>query len=350
MRMETNKTRTGWIDVLKLLGILAIFAGHLGFETGYLHDFVFWYHVPLFFFASGIFAGGQSETKFVDAVKRRFSQIMIPYFFLVILNMLLLAFTTDQDLMTFIRYGKQFVWGIRNQMPASSLWFFSCIFCTWLLFEILRRLLKKDFLVIPAAVVIYFLSITVFPHRPDQEPSWFWNIDSACYYLIYYAFGYALRSKLLAPRREAYGFKGYLRLAGAAVLAGYVLSVYFKDDRIGAFLYRTVPAVELIYPVVQAMLIIYLNVILAKILENFRPLCLAGQETLWLCGNEAIVKKALEAAAGIAGWQIQIVGALPAIIYASVMAVMILKAFLPAEKALYQKCRQYLIKLGIKWA
>ena len=51
-----EKQRVEWIDIFKLLGIVAIFCGHLGTETGGLHDFVFMYHVPLFFFASGIFA------------------------------------------------------------------------------------------------------------------------------------------------------------------------------------------------------------------------------------------------------------------------------------------------------
>ena len=51
----TEKTRIEWIDILKLLGMIAIFCGHLGEGSGRLRTFVFYYHVPLFFFASGRF-------------------------------------------------------------------------------------------------------------------------------------------------------------------------------------------------------------------------------------------------------------------------------------------------------
>lgn len=50
---EKNRLRIAWIDILKALGILAIFCGHMGDGTGHLNRFVFMYHVPLFFSLRG---------------------------------------------------------------------------------------------------------------------------------------------------------------------------------------------------------------------------------------------------------------------------------------------------------
>lgn len=339
-----EKTRVEWVDILKLLGIIAIFCGHLGEGTGKLHGFVFSYHVPLFFFASGIFADSLKNLSFKDAVKKRFGQIMIPYIFLAIINMVVIIATSDKDFITYVKYIKQFIFGIRNQMPASSLWFFSCIFCTGVLFEILRRFLKRNVLILLASAALYFISITLFPNNPGMQPSWIWNIDSACYYLIYYALGYVLHTKLLGLMDWKQGTDkkaAILWIIGTALLTGYVVSVYLQEDIIGNILNRTIPGFHMIYSVVRTMLIIFLNLILAKILEGFPPLAYAGTQTLWLCGNEMVVKKILEAAVSVLGMQIEITGALPAILYAAVMAVVIIRVLLPIEKKLYQKCQQY---------
>ena len=343
-RME--KARVEWADILKILGIIAVFCGHLGEETGKLHDFVFYYHVPLFFFASGIFAGSSKELSFKDVVKKRFGQIMLPYIFLTFINMGVIIVTSDKNFIIYLKYIKQFIFGIRNQIPASSLWFFSCIFCTGVLFEILRRLLKKNVLILLTAAALYFISITLFPNNPSIHPSWIWNVDSACYYLIYYALGYALHTRLLDLmdwKQETDKKTVVLLLIGITFLAGYVLSVYLQEDIIGNILNRAISGFSMIYPVVRAMLIIFFNLILAKILEGFPLLACAGTQTLWLCGNEMVVKKILEAAVSLLGMQIEITGVLPAIIYAAVMAAVIIRVLLPIEKKLYQK---YLLKGG----
>lgn len=340
-----ERKRVEWVDIFKLLGILAIFCGHLGKGGEKLHDFVFCYHVPLFFFASGIFAGNLEGLRFKDAVIKRFRQIMVPYIFLVIINMIVIIITSDNDFITYLKYVKQFIWGIRNQMPASSLWFFSCIFCTGILFEVLRRLLKKSGLILLASAALYVISITLFPNNPGVQPSWIWNIDSACFYLIYYALGYALHTRLLAEPKAMDKKRAFFFMVGTALLAGYVLSIYLQEDVIAQFLYR-IPRMDMIYPLLRTMLIIIFNLILAKILGSFHFLSYMGAQTLWLCGNEIVVKKLLNAAVEIIGLQIEITSPLSVIVYASIMAVVIIKVLMPIEKKLYQKYQQYLVQLG----
>lgn len=344
-----EKTRVEWIDIFKLLGIIAIFCGHFGEAGGRLHFFVFCYHVPLFFFASGIFAGNLEKLSFKEAVKKRFVQIMVPYAFLVVLNMIVIVITSGEDLLTYMKYVKQFIWGIRNQMPVGALWFFTCIFCTGVIFDALRRVCKKNVLIFLASAALYLISVTLFQNRPDQQPSWFWNIDSACHYMVYYALGYILRKKLTGEggdtdKASSEGHAGksgrkksYLFWIGAVLVTGYAVTVYVQEDIAGNLLVRMIPAAAMVYPVLRAVLLIFFNLVLAKLLEGFHFLAYAGAQTLWLCGNESIVKAILGAAAELAGLRIEVTNELTALIYAAVMTVVIITCLLPIEQRLYQK-------------
>ncbi len=337
----TERARIEWIDILKLLGMIAVFCGHFGAQSGRLYEFVFCYHVPLFFFVSGIFAGNVDGSSFKDAVKKRFDQIMIPYAFLVVINMAVIVLTENADLITYLRYVKQFILGIRNQIPAAALWFFPCIFCMGVLFDILRRVCRKDILIFFSAVVLYVVSVTLFPNRPDVQPSWIWNIDSACHYMIYYALGYALRKKLTGGKERTRLFS-----IGAVIVTGYALSVYVQEDIAGRMLCHAIPAAGAVYPVLRAVLLIAFHIVLAKILEGFHFLSYAGTQTLWLCGNESIVKTLLGSLAGLAGLRIEVTNEVTAFLYAVVMTIVIIMVLLPVEQGLYRKCREDFTKFG----
>ena len=73
--------RIGYIDIAKGLGILVIVLAHNDL-AGYhptLHKFIYAFHIPLFFFLSGMFF--RPERTFGDTFKRRFNTLLKPYFF-----------------------------------------------------------------------------------------------------------------------------------------------------------------------------------------------------------------------------------------------------------------------------
>ena len=339
-----EKNRIAWIDLLKLTGIIAIFCGHLhsGDGTERLYNFVFLYHVPLFFFVSGLFADRLESLTFSEAFLKKCKQLLLPYSFLVILSMIVIVLTTPKDFITYLKYLKQFIWGIRNQMPASSLWFFSCLFVMSIFFDLLRRLLKRRSFLAAASFILYLLSCTVFPHNPSVQPSWFFNIDSACHYMIYYALGYSLSSFLKKEVICRKKWQKLLVMASAVLLACYLVMVYTDEDFLG-HLFFALPFADYLYPIVRAMLIISFHIILARSLADSIPsFARMGQETLWLCGNEMIVKKILLAAAGTVNLQITITDALSAVLYAVIMTLFILKVLLPVEKKCYAKYTEYI--------
>lgn len=73
--------RIGYIDIARGLGILIIVLAHNDL-AGYhptLHKFIYSFHIPLFFFLSGMFF--RPARPFGETIRRRFNTLMKPYFF-----------------------------------------------------------------------------------------------------------------------------------------------------------------------------------------------------------------------------------------------------------------------------
>ena len=337
-----SKDRVAWVDILKVLGILAIFCGHMGKNTGNLYVFVFLYHVPLFFFASGLFAGKMEGLSFWNVIKKKFNQILLPYFFLAVVNMVVLILLNEADFITYIKYVKQFIWGIRNQLPAAAMWFFSCLFCTAIIFDILRRVLKRKSLLLLVSLFSYLIAIKLFPNRPDITPSWFFNLDSAFYYLIYYTIGYVAGDLLMGKYSGCeFKLKRLFDVVGVLLLFFYIYTVYMEKAFLGDLMI-SIPMIGLFYPIIRAVLIIFGNIAVAKVLEECNTLRYIGSQTLWLCGNESIAKNIVNAAVGILGGSIEIRNALSAIIYASALILFIIYLLMPLEKKAFHYCFTYL--------
>lgn len=65
------------ITVAKALGIILMVIGHARINR-YSHDFIYLFHMPLFFFCSGYYF--KKEDAFISVVKKRFKKLYIPYF------------------------------------------------------------------------------------------------------------------------------------------------------------------------------------------------------------------------------------------------------------------------------
>lgn len=70
--------RVSWIDIAKGISIIAMVAGHSSIPLG-LSRWIWSFHMPLFFLVSGIFTF--KEDSFIQLLKRRIRQLLIPYLF-----------------------------------------------------------------------------------------------------------------------------------------------------------------------------------------------------------------------------------------------------------------------------
>jgi fucose 4-O-acetylase-like acetyltransferase len=78
---KLNKSRQkldSRIQIAKALAIIMMVVGHSGCPQGLL-DFIYWFHMPLFFFVSGYFFKLSSCDRKWDFVKKKFRQLCVPF-------------------------------------------------------------------------------------------------------------------------------------------------------------------------------------------------------------------------------------------------------------------------------
>lgn len=274
------------MDALKALGIFAIYLGHFGKAGGKFYLFVFEYHVPLFFFASGLFAASSKAKSIWEYTRDKFVRIMLPYFAFSMIHLVFTAVQYDYNAHQTTDALWKILWGIRNKTPAAPLWFLPCMFVLSVLFFVLKKLLRYDVL-----IVVVAFAIKPFLHFP--EPSWFWNIDSALSYLIFYAIG-AISLFFLNRLKEGPRSRRGKALFAASVVGTFLFMAmaYFKNSYY-PFIYLQIvlpPFVSMLYGVFKTLVLIYANVLLAFCLSNIQLICAVGRSTLILCGFESLGK------------------------------------------------------------
>ncbi|TGL65976.1 acyltransferase family protein [Leptospira kmetyi] len=290
--MIQMSNRIHWVDTLKFLGIFAIYIGHFGVAAGKAYSFVFLYHVPLFFFVSGFFANSTSKTLF-GYYRYKFFQLIVPYVFFSILALVYYSVLNDWEFPQVVGVGKTFLFGIRNQVHAASLWFIPCLFIISLLHYTLLKIFKNTFLLFVLAASLCAISQLFLSFNPLNQPSWAFNVDSAMYYYVYYVLGsilFPLLNKEISVQDKLY----WIPFVIVSILSIFVSIVCYV---IGVdWIYKKVSFIFDLYPlgftfsIWIGMMIIYSNVLLAKMLSKVSFLGSLGKETLIFCGIENVFK------------------------------------------------------------
>lgn len=114
-----NKERTLLYDVAKGICIISVVLGHLGIAT----RFVYFYHLPVFFFISGIFLDAEKYS-LKEFLLKKIKSLYIPY----VIFSLLFAIIFDFSNMTNIKYVLR-IFLFDGKAPfTGTFWFIPCLF------------------------------------------------------------------------------------------------------------------------------------------------------------------------------------------------------------------------------
>lgn len=178
-----GKKRIEWIDIARGYGILLMILGHL--DVGMLGKWIYSFHMPLFFFLSGILF--KRYGSFKQMLLRKSKGILIPYYCLGIPVVLLQLFSKYRNNSLDRQAVLTEVGGFLFQRRYMVFWFLTCLFLLNIIFWFLIRFLydeKKILLVSFAAVVIgemyYYMG---------GKPL-IWNVDVCLMALPFFAIGY----------------------------------------------------------------------------------------------------------------------------------------------------------------
>lgn len=330
---KLHEERIIYLDIMKALGIFSIYFLHFGRVGGFGYLFGF-YSVSLFFFVSGC---AESISKELDTrlyIKKKLRTIVLPYFIFAIASVGI-NLIKENSFEGSKSYFLQILNGcIRNVFFAPGLWFLTCLFVVCISFFIIRKI-KSKIIVIGICLFLYLLAEHGMPHRPTANPSWIWNVDSAAEYLVYYCSGYFLFPYIdNIIKKNKLGIvviKGCISIVvvsyGVTVFLGKNALYFMSNNEIGA----------LFYPLISNMLIIILYIIGACILQDSRILQEIGQNTLFLCGSELMIKSIIGDGLLSLGIRMEFVTPLSLYVYTLILLIIGIKFFVPLEKLIFKR-------------
>lgn len=286
--MDTNKkVRVDWIDTLKLVGMFYIYLGHFGKDAGLLYPFVFSFHVPLFFFISGLFyTHPNTLSALIIAIKKSFFSIVAPYFIFGLASLVFFTLRYQWGIADVTDKFTGLINGVRNNIFAESLWFLPCLFVVIIYHSTLLLLIKNKFSVLFISILIYSL---LMPKAIISHPSYFFNIDSAACYLVYYSIGACLSEKLkFSDISETSGMFKFITTITILLSSLIFIVSYFKGYEI-FFRFIELPQLRVTLALVVTCLLFVPSMALAYLI-NSNLLSSMGKYTIVFCGTEQILK------------------------------------------------------------
>jgi len=164
--------------------------------------------------------------------------------------------------------------------------------------------------------VLYVVASLVMNPSPIVQPSWPYNVDSAIYYIIFFAVGYFvfpyLHRLLTAPGAVMRILRGTL----ACVTGAYAVLVFFGRDPLNAWRFQ--PALSLAHGLLQPLALIYLTLYLSRLLTHVKLFLAMGRDTLYLCGAEYLIKLLIPSLLSIVGLNVAIPHPIAAYVYTMV--------------------------------
>lgn len=224
------ESRVQWVDYAKAFGIFLVVLGHAGFPES-IRSVIYVFHIPLFFFLSGIFFKADKYTNYNVFLKKRFKQLVVPYLFFNTVTYLfwvvigrhfgkdaLLTFNPLHPLLG-IFYGTPTNHFLEHNAP---MWFLACLFITENLYFLIFRRIKDRFKIIG---LIFFAVVGFFDYRFNHFFRFPWGLNVSLVAIVFYGLGSIFSYKLQSEES-----KGKSKLYAIALICSILVLVvaYFN--------------------------------------------------------------------------------------------------------------------------
>lgn len=254
----TENKRIAYLDLAKGVGMLLVVIGHVEYVPESVRQFIFAFHMPLFFLISGILIWEKQDEKknFIELVRKKLRSIMLPY----------VAFSVLYFLIEGSRLAIRGLDGWNNLFRqlfqtcclqgVSTLWFLPALFMSELLFlGLLKRFKQRGSIGMVSILVLLTVCLNALEYAAYEQhaQSIAWGmLHDVCSMLLrnlfcvgFVCIGYYIGKWLLPKVRN-----GWLEPIGAVLLLGltwligmYNSSVNLRYLYLGNFLLCMVGAV-----------------------------------------------------------------------------------------------------------
>lgn len=224
------------IDVLRGLGIILVIMGHIcsGYGQKDLCQYIYSFHMPLFFFISGYLKYGRGTIGIKENIIKGFKKLMIPYYVLLTISIL---FTNT--VLSYMDQGRIFAYnmpwknillayilagGYINQIPANNfpLWYLPLFYVATIIFEVFVRNKKIEEYIPAITIALIIITIPIQLLLPGKP---FLHINVLPAGLAFMCMGYLTKKFVKIEGKLSYilAVAGLvLGLAISAVNGGYI--------------------------------------------------------------------------------------------------------------------------------
>lgn len=214
--------RIEWIDIAKGIGIILVIAGHC-FSLRYSYP-LYAFHMPLFFFLSGMLFKDKKEG-FVVFLKTKTKSLMRPWLIILFISFLVcLAIPQWRNEITLSAVLSDLYTANTNVFQNSSLWYLVCFYFMLLIFFLVNKIKRTAVTALVFIIIaVGLLWIKVLLDRTNLPFNRLpFKIDSALIALVFFYVAYLYKDKIL-PFMNG---KANLLLVAFVVVASAVLCVY----------------------------------------------------------------------------------------------------------------------------
>lgn len=288
--MEAN--RIEWVDISKGVGILLVIVGHCVYYGGFVHNWIFSFHMQLFFVLSGLFF---REAGIIAIGKKKFKQLIIPYIVFCTIGLCITLIIPQWRKITLKDIARDIYWGYPISVNVSSIWFLVCLFITILMFNCIVMIKNRNRAVgyiLLGSIICYGFALARFPQILAVFPGarMPWESDSACVAILFLAVGYFFKDNIFKFVSELEKKSIWVILCGLLFSFGGTLVIVLLNGTVNlrGLVYNN----EILYTI--GSVIGFVFVVFASILiKNSRYLCNIikwfGENSLKIMGAQAII-------------------------------------------------------------
>lgn len=189
-----SNERERWADFAKGIGIIFVIIGHIKYVDNSIKEWIYTFHMPLFFFISGYFIN--KHYGLLKDIGHKAYILLIPYFILSVIefileDILLILFGMTPEHMTIKHLVGSIIQFPYPNEYESTFWFFGCLFITSVILLALVYIFKENKYKILATSTILMVIGTILINV--LKIRLIWNIDIALIMTFYASFGYFVK-------------------------------------------------------------------------------------------------------------------------------------------------------------
>lgn len=273
---NTPSGRIGWIDAAKGIGLICVILGHLHIPL--VDTWVYFFHMPLFFFLSGVVSSGR-KYDFPTFLRKKLQSLVVPYFTLgggILLFQGLLYALEGRPVGDHLEMLKHFL----VQEHFWTVWFLACLFLTEVICYGIHRLQSPT---VSTAVSTAVCAFGIARYRLGWG-SLPWNLDVALVAQFFFHLGF--RFKGFAPKLSRFDdLKCLPKLLVVGLMMGLDLVLGFACIRLsGASMDMSVGWYGNVFLIFPAALCGIAGVILFARMADFPWLTWLGSHTMVIFG------------------------------------------------------------------